>query len=96
MTTAIADELKMSVKPINGNHTLMNYIGGRWVESRSPESLPIMNPSLGQQIAKVPLSVAQDVDDAARSAKAAFASWSATPIKERAQVFYRFAVSKVR
>ncbi len=90
MTTALADELKTAVKPTNGMHTLMNYIGGRWVESHSKESLPIMNPSLGQQIAKVPLSVAQDVDDAARSAKAAFAKWSATPIKDRAQVFYRY------
>lgn len=92
MTTALADELKTAVKPTNGVHTLMNYIGGHWVESRSKESLPIMNPSLGQQIAKVPLSVAQDVDDAARSARAAFASWSGTPIKDRAQVFYRYKI----
>jgi malonate-semialdehyde dehydrogenase (acetylating)/methylmalonate-semialdehyde dehydrogenase len=49
-----------------------------------------MNPSLGQQIAKVPLSNAQDVDDAVRSARAAFSAWSNTPIKERVQVFFRY------
>jgi malonate-semialdehyde dehydrogenase (acetylating)/methylmalonate-semialdehyde dehydrogenase len=49
-----------------------------------------MNPSIGQQIAQVPLSVAQDVDDAVTAARGAFASWSNTPIKERVQVFFRY------
>jgi malonate-semialdehyde dehydrogenase (acetylating)/methylmalonate-semialdehyde dehydrogenase len=49
-----------------------------------------MNPSLGQQIAKVPLSNAQDVDEAVRSARAACSAWSNTPIKERVQVFFRY------
>ncbi|MEK7251351.1 MAG: hypothetical protein AAB209_13120, partial [Bacteroidota bacterium] len=71
MPTAITEEMKYAVKPSNGIHTLMNYVNGKWVESRTKDYLPVMNPSIGQQIAAVPLSVAQDVDDAARSAKAA-------------------------
>lgn len=67
-----------------------NYINGRFVASSSKESQPVTNPSNGETIARVPLSGSHDVDDAARAATAAFSSWSATPIKERAQVFYRY------
>jgi malonate-semialdehyde dehydrogenase (acetylating)/methylmalonate-semialdehyde dehydrogenase len=49
-----------------------------------------MSPTTGEQIASVPLSSAKDVDEAVRAAQAAFPAWSATPIKERAQVFFRY------
>ena len=74
----------------NGTHTIMNYVGGKWIEARASSFLPIMNPSIGKQIARVPLSTAQDVDDAVRSAQAAFPMWSSMPIKERVQVFFRY------
>jgi malonate-semialdehyde dehydrogenase (acetylating)/methylmalonate-semialdehyde dehydrogenase len=79
-----------STKPSNGIREVLNFIDGRWVEAHASEFLPVMNPSLGQQIAKVPLSAARDVDDAVRSAAAAFKGWSSMPIKERAQVLYRY------
>ena len=82
--------LTASTRPSNGTPLVLNYINGKWVESRATSSMPVMNPSIGQQIASVPLSTAQDVDDAAGAAEHAFSSWSATPIKERAQVFYRY------
>ena len=69
---------------------LKNYIDGKLVESSATDYSSVMNPSLGQEIAKVPISGAADVDRAVRTAKGAFAGWSATPIKERAQVFYRY------
>jgi malonate-semialdehyde dehydrogenase (acetylating)/methylmalonate-semialdehyde dehydrogenase len=75
---------------LNGARTIMNYIGGKWTEARTSGFLPVMNPSIGKQIASVPLSTAQDVDDAVRAAQAAFPSWSSVPIKERAQVFFRY------
>ena len=92
MSTAIADELQLAVKPTNGTHTLMNFIGGKWVESGAKTSLPVMNPSIGKQIASVPLSGMGEVDAAVRSARGALASWPNTPIKERAQVFFRYKV----
>ena len=76
--------------PSDGISEVMNYVNGRFLRSKSSNFLPVMNPSVGQQIAKVPLSTPQDVDDAVRAAKSAFASWAATPIKERSQVFYRY------
>ena len=72
------------------NKLLKNSIGGNPVQPHSKEYLPVTDPSLGEEIAGVPLSSAQDVDDAVRAAKAAFPKWSAMPIKERAQVFFRY------
>ncbi|HEX7153679.1 MAG TPA: CoA-acylating methylmalonate-semialdehyde dehydrogenase [Thermoanaerobaculia bacterium] len=66
-----------------------NYIGGRFIPS-SRQHLDVHDPSSGEVISRVPLSGAEDVDRAAQAAKAALAGWSATPIKERAQVFYRY------
>ena len=70
--------------------TLLNYAGGAWVPSLSVEHLPVMNPSIGDQIARVPLSSALDVDHVVHSAKVACALWADTPIKDRVQVFFRF------
>ena len=69
---------------------LKNFIGGKPVDSLAASSLPVTNPSTGEEIASVPLSAAPDVDAAVRAAAAAFPAWSAIPIKERAQVFYRY------
>ncbi|HTY11638.1 MAG TPA: CoA-acylating methylmalonate-semialdehyde dehydrogenase [Bacteroidota bacterium] len=69
---------------------LNNYVGGGWVEPNGAEYLPVMNPSIGEQIAEVPISTARDVDAAAAAASNAFQTWSSVPIKERAEVFYRY------
>jgi malonate-semialdehyde dehydrogenase (acetylating)/methylmalonate-semialdehyde dehydrogenase len=69
---------------------LKNHIGGIPADSLASMFLPVTNPSTGEEIASVPLSAAADVDAAVRSAAAAFPGWSAMPIKERAQVFYRY------
>src|SRR5215210_8418675 len=66
-----------------------NYVGGSFVTAHRP-LLDVYDPSSGAIISRVPLSAAADVDAAVRSAKAAFPAWSATPIKERVQVFYRY------
>ena len=70
--------------------TLNNYIEGRTVNAQSKDTLPVTNPSDGQEIARVPLSTAQDVDTAVSAARSAFQKWSAIPIKERTQVFFRY------
>src|SRR5260221_14405553 len=69
---------------------LKNYIGGKSVDSLAASFLPVTNPSTGEEIASVPLSTAADVDAAVRAAAGAYPAWSAIPIKERAQVFYRY------
>ncbi len=70
--------------------TLSNFISGKRNSSHGKDTLPVTNPSIGSEIAYVPLSTARDVDDAVQSARTAFSAWSSTPIKERAQVFFRY------
>ncbi len=89
-TTPALRSIAAHTKPSNGVRVLLNYINNNWVDSRGKDFLAVMNPSLGQQVAKVPLSTKQDVDDAVKAADAAFKGWSNTPIKERSQVFFRY------
>ena len=66
-----------------------NFVGGKFAESESPR-LEVLNPSDGSLLAHVPISTADELDQAVRSARRAFAGWSATPIKERVQIFFRY------
>jgi len=77
-------------QPTSGTDTLGNYIHGTVVRAHASELLPVTNPSTGTTIANAPLSNASDVHDAVKAAKNAFAKWSAMPIKERVQVFFRY------
>ena len=67
-----------------------NYIGGEFVEGSGRPYLDVNNPADGSVIARVPLSGAADVDRAVAAAQKAFPGWSAMPIKERVQVFFRY------
>jgi len=67
-----------------------NYIGGTFVDPSVEEHLDVTNPADGSVISRVPLSAANDVDRAVAAAKEAFPGWSAMPIKERVQVFFRY------
>ncbi len=66
-----------------------NYLAGDFVTGEY-EYLDVYNPSDGSVISRVPLSLRDDVDRAVQVAQAAFPAWSALPIKERVQVFYRY------
>jgi malonate-semialdehyde dehydrogenase (acetylating)/methylmalonate-semialdehyde dehydrogenase len=66
-----------------------NYVGGKFVDTDVPR-LDVFDPSSGDVISRVPLSAVREVDQAVRVARTAFPRWSATPIKERVQVFYRY------
>ena len=68
---------------------VQNYIGGTFAATEAP-TLDITDPSLGTVISRVPLSPASAVDAAVESARKAAPGWAETPIKERAQVFYRY------
>ena len=69
---------------------IQNYVGGAWREASATESIPIRNPATGEEIGRVPLSTASDVDAAVQAAKAAFPAWRSTPSPERARVMFRF------
>src|SRR5258708_19650934 len=68
---------------------VQNYVGGKFVDADVPR-LDVFDPSSGEVISRVPLSAAREVDEAVRVAEAGRPAWSALPIKERVQVFYRY------
>jgi malonate-semialdehyde dehydrogenase (acetylating) / methylmalonate-semialdehyde dehydrogenase len=69
--------------------TLMNRIGAEWRAARTSETVPILDPATGELLAAMPLSTADEVDDAVRAASAAFLSWRRTPPGERIQPLFR-------
>jgi len=69
---------------------IKNFIGGQFVSSESSRTLEVVSPIDGQSLSTVPLSTANDLNNAVSIANAAFAGWSKTPIKERVQVFFRY------
>ena len=69
--------------------TARNFIAGRFVAG-GPPLLDVLNPRNGSLLSRVPLSSGAEVDAAVRAAATAFPAWSATPIKERVQVFFRY------
>jgi malonate-semialdehyde dehydrogenase (acetylating)/methylmalonate-semialdehyde dehydrogenase len=70
---------------------LHNYIGGRFTPAADAAAvLDVHDPRSGDTIARLPLSTPADLDAAVAAARTAFKTWSALPIKERVQVFYRY------
>ncbi|WP_324676989.1 CoA-acylating methylmalonate-semialdehyde dehydrogenase [Hymenobacter sp. GOD-10R] len=67
-----------------------NYVAGQFVQATSARSLEVFSPLSGGMISTVPLSGAEALNQAVEAAKDAFPAWSATPIKERVQIFYRY------
>lgn len=65
------------------------YIDGCWVSPVIAASLPVVNPATEEVVAQVASGSAEDVDRAVAAARAAFASWSATPAASRALVLGR-------
>ncbi|HRF28005.1 MAG TPA: aldehyde dehydrogenase family protein, partial [Ferruginibacter sp.] len=65
---------------------VQNFINGRFVDSASTRSLDIHSPVDGTHLSVVPMSGADELNQAVAAAQAAFHAWSHTPIKERVQV----------
>lgn len=68
---------------------MRNYIEGEWRDSAATESIGVVNPATGEELARVPLSPVADIDRAARCAAAAFPDWRATPAGDRVQPLFR-------
>ena len=69
---------------------VQNYINGALVNAQSGRILNVTSPVDGNLLSTLTLSTANDVDQAVKSAKAAFPVWSRFPVKERVQVFYHY------
>ena len=77
---------------MNSSNTIncQHLINGAWVKCDTDTSLPHLNPSTGELLAKVPAGDKKIVDDAVSSAKKAFEKWADTPVVKRAQIMFRY------
>ena len=66
-----------------------NYVAGKFIQNHK-KSIGVVSPISGKIISTVPLSSAKELDEAVKAAQAAFLVWSAVPVKERVQIFYRY------
>ena len=70
---------------------LRNYVDGDWVEPQNQGLLDVENPTTGEIISRVPLSVAAETDRAVAAARAAFPAWAATPVSRRCELLWKLA-----
>lgn len=69
-----------------------NFINGRWVESRSGQTIERRDPANTKEIISVaPLSTREEVREAIAAAKAAFPGWRDTPAPARGRMLARVA-----
>mmetsp|Transcript_63079 Transcript_63079/g.150342 ORF Transcript_63079/g.150342 Transcript_63079/m.150342 type:complete len:513 (-) Transcript_63079:98-1636(-) len=72
-------------------NVLNNFIGGKFVPSSSTaRPIPVTNPATGEELACIPVGTAADVNAAVDAARSAFPGWRDTPVKQRAEILFRF------
>ncbi len=72
-------------------HLVENWIDGRSHSSVGGDSLPVIEPATGAEIARMTASGAADVALAQSAAARAFPAWAALPAAERAAMLHRLA-----
>ena len=70
---------------------LKNYIGGKWVDSASKETIDVINPATGEVLAKVPSGEATpgDVEKAVQAAHEAYLQWKDVSVLKRIQPLFK-------
>ncbi len=71
--------------------TVQNFIGGELVDSVSGATMPLVDPSTGEEYGTAPASNEQDVDNAYAAASKAFADWKRTTPSHRQKAMLGFA-----
>ena len=87
----------MSTTPhLYGSHSPVSHptvrllIQGEFVDSRSTELHPIVNPATQEVLAQVPFATPDEVDAAVAAARQAFVTWKVTPLAVRMRIMLRF------
>lgn len=62
------------------------YINGKWVEPAGRATLDVINPATEEAFATISMGTAEDVDTAAKAARAAFPAWSQSTVEQRLTV----------
>ena len=70
------------------------FINNRWEESHSGETMPVIDPSTGEEFARVARGDAKDVDRAVNAARLAFeGAWGGLAAFERGRLMQKFSQS---
>ncbi|MGP4079253.1 CoA-acylating methylmalonate-semialdehyde dehydrogenase [Pseudalkalibacillus sp. R45] len=70
--------------------TIKNYVGGKWIESKSDKTEPVYNPATGEVIGNVPISTREELDEAVDVARKAFEEWSQVAVPKRARIMFKY------
>ena len=67
------------------------HVGGKWTDSHTGRTYPVLNPALGKELAIVPRADAEDVKAAVDSAKKAFndPGWRSMDPSKRGRMLYK-------
>jgi len=68
------------------------YINGKWVASKNPKEIEVINPSTEKSCAVISLGGKDDVNAAVTAAKNAFESWAFTPKNKRVELLEKLYV----
>jgi len=68
------------------------YIDGQWVQPTGVTTLDVINPANEEVCGKISMGTAEHVDQAARAARKAFATYSQTSVEERVELLERIIV----
>ena len=66
-----------------------NYINGERTESKSARVLDVENPGTGEILARVAMSIREEVDSAVKAARRAFTEWKEVPATERVGYIFK-------
>ncbi len=76
--------------------TIKNFINGQWRDETGCSTVPLYNPSTGEEIGAVPMSGKETAEEAIATAHAAYLTWRNTPIAKRMAFIYKMRECMVR
>lgn len=79
----------VELESIGQSSTVRNYVDGDWHAAAGTDELTSVNPATGAELATVPFSSADDIDEAVEAGNEAFEEWSARPVEERIQPLFQ-------
>jgi malonate-semialdehyde dehydrogenase (acetylating)/methylmalonate-semialdehyde dehydrogenase len=75
---------------VNEVKKLQYCCNGKWLDSSTDKWMDVYDPSRGEVIARAPCCTKKELEAVLETARAAFGTWSKTPVIKRTQVLFKF------
>ncbi|WP_338727301.1 CoA-acylating methylmalonate-semialdehyde dehydrogenase [Haladaptatus sp. DJG-WS-42] len=79
----------VSLDALSQTGEVRNYVGGNWTAVESDDGQAVINPATGDELAYVPFTGTDQLDEAIATGQEAFETWRNTPVVERIQPLFR-------